>query len=483
MIPKDKKPEPTDPQSIAWLGVTSAAWAHRLSNTLGIVPILIQRIKRDPNDKEQLLKNLDQIERAVMEQLEIVQDLRGFSRLSVSSRVGPVPANLVIQKTLEEHYHALENTPRFRLNLASDLPDAKADELLLGEVIRNLVDNSLRAVRERNDGLVEISSKYVDGKIAIDVIDNGEGIPADLVTKLFQEPVSRSQHSEGLGVGLLISNALVNSWGGQLSLVKSDITGTTIRVGLTRWKTPSAVSVARRALVVEDDATWRELIMKLLIERELVVDVAASLREAISLIEDKEYDLALLDMRLEYFDVTDVTGLNVARLLRERNPEMLIVILTGYAALSTIRDAFRAGVDEFLEKASFSEAEISRVLDRVAARRETERESIRQSQLNRLMYEVLSMISHELRAPLLTIQRNAEALGLGALGSLNSDQSEAVETIQSAVQREFVLLNAHLDLNRIERGAERLDYQEYDLVALVREEILAHQVEANRKGV
>jgi signal transduction histidine kinase len=483
MTPKDNKSEPTDPQSVAWLGVTSAAWAHRIGNTLGIVPVYISYIKDNPGDKEQLFEYLDRIEREVREVLGISQELRDFSRLSVGSGVGPIDINSVIQETFEKHYQNRENARKFRLELASDLPDAKADEQLLGEVIRNLVDNSLRAVSGRNDGFVEISSRYMDDKISIDVTDNGEGIPASLAAKLFQEPVSRGQHSEGVGLGLLISRVLVNSWGGQLSLVRSETTGTTIRVSLTPWETPISVSATRRALVVEDNSNWSELIKRLLVERELAVDVAASLPDAMNLIEDNEYDLALLDMRLEDFNASDVTGLNVARLLRERNPETLIVMLTAYAATSIVRDAFRAGVDEFLDKSSFSEAEISRVLDKVAARREIERESIRQSQLNKLMYEVLSMISHELRAPLLTIQRNAEALGLGALGLLNSEQSEAVATIQSAVQRELVLLNAHLDLNRIERGAERLEYQEYDLAALVREEILAHQVEADRKGV
>jgi signal transduction histidine kinase len=486
MTPVEKKSESSDSQSLAWLGVTSAAWAHRLSNTLGIIPAWIQRIKEDPDDKEQLLEYLSRIEHAVREQLEISQELRGFSRLSAGSGVGPVSTNSVIQKVWEDHYKPIENTrtaPRFLLDFAADLPEAKADEALLGEVIRNLVDNSLRAVRESNDGLIEIRTHLMDGKIAIDVRDNGEGMPRDLAAKLFQEPIYRSKRSEGLGLGLLISKALVDSWNGELKLVTSDATGTTIRIVLALWETPISVSAARRALIVEDDARWRSLIGSLLRERELMVDMAATLREAMHLVEINEYDLALLDVRLEDFDAEDATGLSIARLLRERNPEALIVMLTGYAVVSTIRDAFRAGVDEFLDKSSFSEEEINRVLDRLAVRRETERESIRQRQLNKLMYEVLSMISHELRSPLLTIQRNAEALGLGALGSLTSEQSEAVETIRSAVRREFVLLNAHLDLNRIERGVERLDYREYDLVALVREEVLAHRAEADRKGV
>lgn len=87
------------------------------------------------------------------------------------------------------------------------------------------------------------------------------------------------------------------------------------------------------------------------------------------------------------------------------------------------------------------------------------------------------------RSPLLTILRNAEALNVGALGNMTPKQNEATATILSAVKREFTLLNAHLDLNRIEQGAEQFKYQDYDLVSLVREEVHAHEQEAMRKKV
>jgi signal transduction histidine kinase len=480
-----KKPESTDAQDIAWLGLTSAAWAHRLSNTLGIIPILIEQIREGLDDKEQVLSYLSKIERAVIEQLDFAKELRGFSRLSAGSGIGPVSVNSVVQKVWEDHYKpsAGDKTPEFRLNLASGLPEVKSDEQLLGEVIRNLVDNSIRAVETQEDGVIEIRTHRINDEIAIDVSDNGAGIPPELAVKLFREPIPGNREGEGLGIGLYISRTLVDMWDGTLSLVKTDKKGTTVRAALAKWETSTAISTARRALVVEDNANWRELLHKILSDRGLAVDEVSSISEAMQVIEANHYDLALLDLRLDDVVAEDVTGLNIARLVRERNPESLIVVLTGYPTYPAVREAFGAGIDEFLDKASFSPAEIDRVLDKVAVRRETERESIRQSQLNRLMYEVLSMISHELRAPLLTVQRNAEALGAGALGPLTPDQAEAVDTITFAVRREFVLLNAHLDLNRIERNAEKLDCQEYDLVSLIREEVAAHQTEAKRKRV
>lgn len=476
----------TDTQALALLGATSAAWAHRLGNTLGIVPIWIQRIEQNLDDKELVLSYLNKIQNAVEGQLGIARQLTNFARLSASSGIGPTPVNSVVQKTWDEHYKpSVEDThsPSFRLELSPRLPDGRADEQLLGEVIRNLVDNSVKAVQNRVDGLITIKTHRTNRNIAIDISDNGIGIPPELAANLFQRPVP-SNREEGLGIGLLISRTLVNSWGGELSLVESGNAGTTIRVSLVPWKMPSRIRELRRGLIVEDNAEWSNVLLPPIQERGLTVDVASSFEAAVRWIESNEYDLVLLDLRLNSdMDEQDRSGLNLARLVRERNPDALIVVMSGYVEYAVARDAFRAGVDEFLEKQSFSFEELNRVIDKLAVRRETQRESIRQSQLDKLMYEVLSMISHELRAPLLTIQRNIEALSIGAFGALREEQHDPVAAIRAAVRREFVLLNAHLDLNRIEEGAERLEYQEYDLVALVREEIGAHKSEADRKGV
>jgi signal transduction histidine kinase len=245
-------------------------------------------------------------------------------------------------------------------------------------------------------------------------------------------------------------------------------------------------NLIKRILVVEDEDRWREGLALILHERGLVVDTASSIKEATELLRRNEYDIAFLDLRLSEDDDADAppsgsSGLGLARLIHEHSPATLIIILTAYGL--AVREAMHLGVADFLDKSDFSDERVNRTLDKVISRRETELESIRRNQINRLMYETLSMMSHELRTPLITIQRNVEALILGALGTLSLEQTEAVREIEYAVKRESLLLNSHLDLNRIERGAERLHYQEYDLVKLVRDEILAHQSEAKHKRV
>lgn len=515
--------EPTTAQSLAWLRAALAAWIHRLGNRLGVVPAWISEIKRELGDEEPMLSYLHEIEKRTVEQLYIAGELERFVTLSSDSSIGPVAVNSVVHQVWEEHSKSLEQTskvPSVRLNLESNLPDAKANEKLLGEVIRSLLDNSIRAVQSRNDVLVEVRTRRLDDReIAIDISDTSSGIAPDVVDKILPKFTPKNEWDEELEAGLLISKALVESWGGTLRPIMIGATGTIVRVSLPIWETsvsistprPASVveddshlgqetsqtvrdreldkdviriSTARRALVVEDESDWAEMISQIVRDRGLDVDVVGTLQEAERAIGTGDYDVALVDARLGERSVENgFSGVNIVRLLRDHNPESLIVMLTAFGEVSLVREALSAGVDEYLDKKSLSAGELNRILDKVAVRREVERESIRQSQLSRFMYEVLSMISHELRTPLVTIKDNIEVLRQGAVGPLTPDQAETVEIIHAAVRREFVLFDAHLDLNRIERGAEGLDYQEYDLVALVREEIAAHKAEADRKSI
>lgn len=464
----------------------TAMWAHRLANTLGLIRSIVDSAEEQIDDKKKVLELLRSLDKVATTELTAARDLMGLSRLSATSEIGPLDLNSLIRKVLaefEEKIPAMDRTLSLVVDLDDHLPNARADEHLLAEVLRNLLDNSIKALDRRDDGRITVRTVVIEDELAIEITDNGGGIPPDVMARLFRGQVT-TKRRRAAGFGLMISQTLVEALGGKLSFQSTDGLGTTVRITLRQWGPSTDMKTARRALVVDNDPNWLDSISKNLRYRHLSVDTAQSAAEATRLLASRQYDLALLDLRVgNDMDVHDVSGLNVARQVRELNPEALVVLMTGFPEVDLVQNAFRIGVDDLVQKESFLGADLDRVLERIAVRRETQRESIRQSQVNKLMYEALSMVSHELRSPLLVIQRNAEALALGALGELTPRQLDAIGTIQSAVRREFVLLNAHLDLSRIERGAERLQYQEYDLVELVREEMDAHRAEATRKRI
>lgn len=464
-----------------------ASMAHRLGNSTGLIPQLVSEARESLGKRETLLSILSEIEDTARSQLLTIKELRGVSRFSRGSGIGPAAVNRVVRNAVQASSERKKNTRALRLKINLDLdpslPDVKADEQLLGEVLINLIENAISATRSSPRALVTVKT-YVDREgVAIDITDNGEGIKPDLLEHLFK-PFFTTKPT-GTGLGLYLSKTLAESWGGTVEVGRTDSSGTTVTIWLPSWKARAPGSDKGYALIVEDNATWARRLTQILADRGLSVTVANTASDALRRMQGLEFDLAVVDIHLDTGAHPDRTlsGLDIARHLRSRSPEMTIVVVSGFLEPSLLMEAASVGVDAFLPKENVSREQINEILDKVSLKREVERESLMQSHLNRLTYEMLSMMSHELRAPLLTIQRNVEALAMGALGSLNREQTEAVETMKKAVGREFVMLNAHLDINRIERGDERLVYQETDLVKLLVDEVVAHKSEASDKKV
>jgi signal transduction histidine kinase len=104
------------------------------------------------------------------------------------------------------------------------LVQARKDEVK--EVLVNLVENS------RNAGAKEIVVRVEDGGQLLAVQDDGRGIPAEALGRVFEPTFSTT--SSGSGLGLAIARRLVESWGGSITLSSTPGKGTTVRLALKR---------------------------------------------------------------------------------------------------------------------------------------------------------------------------------------------------------------------------------------------------------
>ncbi|MEX1115240.1 MAG: response regulator [Akkermansiaceae bacterium] len=101
----------------------------------------------------------------------------------------------------------------------------------------------------------------------------------------------------------------------------------------------------KRILVVDDDTVFRDRLAASLGRRGHEVVAAVGLEEVEALLQQFSPDYAVLDLRLE-----GESGLSLARVLRERLPEIRILILTGYGSITTAVDAMRLGAADYLSK-------------------------------------------------------------------------------------------------------------------------------------
>lgn len=113
-----------------------------------------------------------------------------------------------------------------------------------------------------------------------------------------------------------------------------------------------------KLLVVDDLEDWQKTIRGVLEDKGYKVSVAGSSKEAVSLLSASEYDLALLDLRLDETDEENVEGLTLAKTIRDRWPNMKIVIVTGYGTPDVVQLSMESDthggrlLDDFLPKDS-----------------------------------------------------------------------------------------------------------------------------------
>jgi len=124
--------------------------------------------------------------------------------------------------------------------VAEGLPAVMVDEERLKDVLRRLLDNAFRFTPE--GGSVSLRAGRDQGRVAIDVVDSGVGIPADRIADSLQAFVQLhrkpGENREGYGLGLPLCQRMVEAFGGSIEIASSEGEGTTatIRLPASRHK-------------------------------------------------------------------------------------------------------------------------------------------------------------------------------------------------------------------------------------------------------
>src|SRR5690606_9006921 len=142
---------------------------------------------------------------------------RAFSRYGApTDETGPlerVDAAAVAREALTL-YRSPDTGIEFRASAEPGLPFVRARAGELKEVILNLLENARDAIE--GEGRVELQLYAVGERVALDVVDDGPGIPPELLPRIFEPHFST--RSAGTGLGLAIVRRIVESWGGTIAV-------------------------------------------------------------------------------------------------------------------------------------------------------------------------------------------------------------------------------------------------------------------------
>ena len=240
-------------EKMASLGELTAGIAHEIQNPLNFVNNFSEvsnelidemNIELDKCDFEEartiaidIKQNLEKINHHGKRADAIVKGMLQHSRSS-SGVKEPTDINALCDEYLRLCYHGLRAKDKsFNANLIIDfdasLPKINIIPQDMGRVILNLLTNAFYACTERSrsdsgyEPTVSISTKQLEDKVEIRVSDNGNGIPQNIIDKIFQPFFTTKPTGQGTGLGLSLSYDIVKAHGGELKVETSKGEGST----------------------------------------------------------------------------------------------------------------------------------------------------------------------------------------------------------------------------------------------------------------
>jgi signal transduction histidine kinase len=210
--------------ALAWMGMMSALWRHSIEGYALTIRDTVPLLRDDLEESANINEKLERIEHSANEILEKAI----ISPLSSSEGVISISVKRLIRDRVQE----FERSSRLK-ELIFEVEDrltaedtVRASLEWLRRVIDLLVENAARAMVSTPRKLITFLMRYANGGIEIIVRDTGPGISTELLPDILQVPIRKPQGSTGMGIGLLIAQAIVEAFGGRLSLESTGPNGT-----------------------------------------------------------------------------------------------------------------------------------------------------------------------------------------------------------------------------------------------------------------
>jgi CheY-like chemotaxis protein len=303
--------------------------------------------------------------------LQIINDILDISKIEAGG-IKPVKAEFSLNKMMSELYNFFEplvnkDGQNISFEMKKSLRDGEctiySDENRLRQIIINLISNSLKFTHQ---GYVIFGYFEKGSAIEFYIKDSGIGIPKDKHEAIF-EPFRQAEESlskkyRGTGLGLAIVRNFVKLLGGTLRLESELGKGSCFYFTIPLERPPrESVKESRQQsimktnvfnwenktiLIVEDDKINFMLLQKLLDSTGVAILHASTAQEAVDMaLNTAELDLVLMDIRLP-----DFTGWEASQKIKEKKPNLPIIVQTANAMVEDREKTFNCGCDGFITK-------------------------------------------------------------------------------------------------------------------------------------
>src|SRR6266852_5674771 len=340
------------------LGELAAGVAHNLNNSLTVIQgraqLLLMRSAEDSSKK-----SLEVITQAVGDCSQTLRRLLDFSRRDSTRASVPVDLSELVASSVEIARPKWQAEAAHRTGTVEVRIDAPRPVMTLGdsaelrEVVLNLIFNAVDAMPQ--GGVIEVGTR-VEGQTArFWVADTGSGMTAAVIARIF-EPFYSTKVERVTGLALSASHGIIENHAGDINVTSEPGKGTRFEVILPLHEATSSAILkpvaassngtkSARVLIVEDEEQVRTLLHDAFRAEGHQVTEATTGAEALARLDQNGFDLIVCDLGLP-----ELSGLHVARWVKEFRPELPVIIATGYAEMIADEDYHKARIDDVIRK-------------------------------------------------------------------------------------------------------------------------------------
>lgn len=357
-------------QKMEAIGTLAGGIAHDFNNILTAIIGYSELAERDLLDRPDTRRKVFEVIKAGNRAKDLVQHILTFSRKKTEER-SSLEAHLVINEALKLLRASTPSTIEYQLDISKDCGTIKANPSQLHQIVMNLCTNAYHAMSEKG-GVMTVSLKKVKlayGEISgednppgeyvrLVVADNGTGIEANLLDKIFNPYFTTKSQGVGTGLGLSLVLGIVKSHDAYIN-VESEVGKGTIfslyfpvshgseKSSKDELNTGSMPTGGEQVLVVDDEQIIVQFTQEILTALGYKVTTAVSGPEALAVFQERPDDFSLV--------ITDMTmpkmlGTELAVRLLEIRADLPIILCTGHSDKVNREIAENIGIKEYRVK-------------------------------------------------------------------------------------------------------------------------------------
>jgi PAS domain S-box-containing protein len=368
-------------QKLESLGVLAGGLAHDFNNLLTVVLGHVSMLQSGPAAAAGRA-SLDSIRQATEQARNLTGQLLTFARGGAPRKELTDLAALVRRAADLARAGA---GVQLVLELPDDLPHAEVDPAQMEQVVGNLIINARQALRDQGRITIRGRATSVDGEpwVELEVVDDGPGIPREIVDRVF-EPYFTTR-PDGTGLGLPICHSILERHGGTIAVADDAGAGARFVIGLpaagertphggtdTGARADGVATLDRdrglRVLVLDDEEPVRDILTRMLANLGHTTEAVAEGSAAIAAFElarasDRPFDLVIVDLTI----AGGLGGRETFARLQAIDPQVRAIVASGYASNAVMSDheghGFRAALSKPFDQDALAAAIARAVAD------------------------------------------------------------------------------------------------------------------------